>query len=342
MEPFAVIFPIMWSHKAIVLICVLLSSVFETRAFTEVAHLHVGNKRGLNVRKQSIPFDFGFSGVVDSTKLLYSFDPDTLIEAEVLNDLSHLALDFTTMLGIGGLSARVANVVGRLLLMASDFLPDHQIRTDEMIFQLPMLLIAFHAMAEAATPVLLSSLRAKPPPSARDGRAYKTLFAPAGFTWSKFKCVRHHSLEWTEVAPGSIIASDELSNDQRTDGCGKYAYWLYRGEVEIHSNLELVHTIQRRFNDSRPAGIGLIGEDRLFDSLNIFRYSQRKQDGRSRYAMTAKAGETGATLLRIDVSKVAQMAHSDEELAHAMRLLLLWGMQEKVHCHCYKLDELRI
>lgn len=265
--------------------------------------------------------------------------PDTLVEAEVLNDLSHVALDLGTFLGFNsGLSARLANVVGRILLMVADFLPDHHINTDDLIFQIPLFLLACRALTDAAIPWIRSHLndQRRSYPSPRDGRAYKSLFQPTGISWRRFLLLRHDVLDWTNMSPGSVIAGET----------SHYMYWLYRGEIEIHSNLELVHSIQRHTNNPGPAGIGLIGEELLMDTLDLS-YSESRglydsgssssnsSSSKTRPAVTVKVGEEGALLLRIDVSKVAQLVQHDEDLEHSMRLLVLQGMREKIHSYCY-------
>ena len=84
--------------------------------------------------------------------------PPTL-EAEVLTDLSHVSLDLASLfLGSGVLVLRLAAVLGRLCSIGADYLPDHKMLPEEMIFQSFMLLLAFGGLVQSVLPSILASM----------------------------------------------------------------------------------------------------------------------------------------------------------------------------------------
>lgn len=60
------------------------------------------------------------------------------VEAEVLIDLSHVAMDFSGLLtpSSKAMSRLVFSMVGRLLVLGADWVPDHSIHPEELVFQL--------------------------------------------------------------------------------------------------------------------------------------------------------------------------------------------------------------
>jgi hypothetical protein len=81
-----------------------------------------------------------------STALL---DPN--VEAEVLTDMSHLALDFTSLLNSSSKKALLKRslVIGRVLVILADYLPDHSIHPEELVIQLFMLGLAIKNLASS-------------------------------------------------------------------------------------------------------------------------------------------------------------------------------------------------
>jgi hypothetical protein len=278
---------------------------------------------------------FGSPQGKSSTSIASFSLTDPLLEAEVLNDLSHVALDITTMVGLPTMSLRIATVIGRLLVMAADFLPDHAVKADELVFQVVMLAVASHALVQCLLPAVSVSFGYDKAVHTRDRRAYKTLFAPAGVTWHQFKLLSSYAaLDWITVEPGHIISSNEYNNGDT--GEDNYIYWLYQGEVEVHRNQKLIHSVQREKNDTRSAGTGLIREERLMQCIDEMKEVSSKETTTGPFlATTVKAGSRGAKVLRIDCSRVRKVVKNDDELADSLRLLLLHGMRDKVYAHCF-------
>jgi hypothetical protein len=69
---------------------------------------------------------------------------DPNVEAEVLIDMSHIALDFTLLLNSSSFNAllKKTSVIGRVLVIFADYIPDHSIHPEELVMQLIMLALA--------------------------------------------------------------------------------------------------------------------------------------------------------------------------------------------------------
>jgi hypothetical protein len=308
---------------------------------------------------------FGAS-LFDTSSLggLTLFLSSPLIEAEVLNDMA-LALDLARFFGPPNLTIRVAAVLGRLAAMGADYLPDHFMHTEELVFQCFMLGLAWMALVKSAMPVILSVVASNI--TLRDGKAFSLLFGPAGMTWPQYKTLSATTLDWVTVEPGEIVTSDELSsldagNDEnRID---KYIYWLYAGETVVESQGKNLHNVTRLVGGpttclKRDAGRGLLGEMRLLRHMQAKEMKIKERGGRlgkrkaknssrdrdiinndkdgevstttkSYRRTTVKAGDAGATLLRIHTSNLVMLMDQDVDLAHSVRSLLFHGMHTKL------------
>jgi hypothetical protein len=183
-------------------------------------------------------------------------------------------------------------------------------------------------------------------------------------TWPQYKTLSATTLDWVTIEPGEIVTSDELSsldagNDEnRID---KYIYWLYAGETVVESQGKVLHKVKRAVGGpttslKQDAGRGLLGEMRLLRHMQAKeregRLGKRKvkkhnkdkgkdasskdEDNEATTATmayprtTVKAGDAGATLLRIHTSNLVMLMDHDVELAHAVRSLLFQGMHDKL------------
>jgi hypothetical protein len=68
---------------------------------------------------------------------------DPNMEAEVFTDMSHLALDFASIMK----ASKATAVIGRVLVILADYVPDHSIHPEELVFQLFMLGVAIKNLA---------------------------------------------------------------------------------------------------------------------------------------------------------------------------------------------------
>jgi hypothetical protein len=278
-----------------------------------------------------------------------------LVEAEVLNDMA-LTLDLARFFGPANLSIRVAAVLGRIAAMGADYLPDHFMHPEELVFQCFMLGIAWMALVKSAMPVVLSIMASNI--TLRDGKAFSLLFGPAGMTWQQYKTLSVTALDWVKVEPGETVTSDELSSPGAVDDDNRideYIYWLYAGQTVIESQGKILHNVTRvvggpRTSLKQAAGRRLLGEMRL---LRHMQAKEAKERGgplgkhkaknhskgkdhkettttKSYPRTTVKAGDAGATLLRIHTSNLVMLMDHDVELAHAVQSLLFQGMHDKL------------
>jgi hypothetical protein len=265
-----------------------------------------------------------------------------LVEAEVLGDVAHLALDFATLFGPTSLAIEVATVLGRIAAMAADYLPDHVMLPEELVFQVFMLGIAWMAVVKSTMRAVLSAVACDI--TLRDGKAFSLLFGPAGMTWSQFKALSLTALDWVTVKPGEIITSDEDTNEH-----GHYVYWLYMGQTVIQSQGKVLDNVTRVGgppSSTQDAGRGFIGEMRLFRSMQAKKtgrnskrktkkikdcnINKNKETTKSYPCTTVKAGDAGATLLRIHTSNLIMAMDRDVELADAVRSLVFQCMHDKL------------
>jgi hypothetical protein len=63
------------------------------------------------------------------------------IEAEVLTDMSYMVMDFSSFFGPSKPLRQWCSVLGRILIIGSDFLPDQNVHPEELVFQLFLLAI---------------------------------------------------------------------------------------------------------------------------------------------------------------------------------------------------------
>jgi hypothetical protein len=66
-------------------------------------------------------------------------NPD--VEAEVLTNMCHVVMDFSGFFGLSKPSLQLCSVLGRILIIGADYLPDHNVHPEELIIQLVLLAI---------------------------------------------------------------------------------------------------------------------------------------------------------------------------------------------------------
>jgi hypothetical protein len=240
-----------------------------------------------------------------------------LIEAELCNGMTHALLDFTSLWGSAATRVRLATVLGRLFIIGQDF--QHEMLPDEMVFQFVLLAVACQGLVNTLLPkwkahFLTPSLLTFP-----DRQAFRSLFRPAGVSWVNFKELHAESMDWVTVEPGHVILQDHENETQDA------VYWLYQGDVQVWSQDTLSHSISGR---PEVAGLGLLGEGRLaklLDSRSSKNPSSKKSTG-----LKVVAGDNGATLLRMNTTKLEKLVRHDQELTHAIHRLAFMGMQDKL------------
>lgn len=255
-------------------------------------------------------------------------------EAEALNDVSHLISDLLTIVApaLPCLPLRAAAILGRLLSLAADYVPDHTVLPDEMIFQVIMLTFSWAALVQTMRPKLVAAMTLPKTLGVRDGKAYARLFQPTGMSWAQFKNLSANAMDWIDVEPHHEIPP--------TSGSSEYMYWLYSGSMDVKNSegKELyTHTSSVGANrqTNQNAFMGLFGEAALLKCLEKTPVSKASSSSKPSFPGTvgetqAKAGANGATFLRIHTSQLKSLTDHDEDLASSMRKLLFHGLSSKL------------
>lgn len=221
-------------------------------------------------------------------------------EAEIFTDLAHVGLDLLTFFSPGKLVLRLGILIGRLSALAADYIPDHAIRPEELVFQATMLLVAWVGLVNALLPLVLAQSQV----SVRDGKAYRRLFESTGMSWSTFKSVSALALDFVDLPAGHVV---ENSND--------YVYWLFKGNLTIGED-----TIMHKSNGSK-----------LLLESNLLRHLEKPSGYWDQTPeMSTHADHGGATLLRIHVDPLRELMDNDADVAYAVRALLLRSIHEKL------------
>jgi hypothetical protein len=79
------------------------------------------------------------------------------IEAEVLTDISHVVLDFSVFFSPSKPLLRLFSIVGRILDIYADYLPDHMILPEELVVQLFLLGVSMHEVVKSVVPHMQQS-----------------------------------------------------------------------------------------------------------------------------------------------------------------------------------------
>jgi hypothetical protein len=279
-----------------------------------------------------------------STRMLSS---DPRLEAELLNDVSHVALDVTTFLSPRTAWLRLCNVIGRVLIVASDYIQDDAITLDEWAFQAFMLAVSLHLFVRSAAP-LVSAVLSVTALSVRDRRAYALLFQAVGLSALQFKSLLvSATLEWIEYGPSASVDLD-----------GDYMYFLYSGEATMsvsdgaRTKDAAVGGAEGACDPGAPerilASSRIIGDVQFAKALEASVYktatANGKSDKKSRGAAAVEGarsdataptsrfvvGPDGASVLRISTHKLLRMMKNDTELSTSIQRLVLVCMQEKL------------
>lgn len=276
----------------------------------------------------SLPTDL----ISTATRSIVLDDPK--VESELFTDASHVAMDLVTFASPTKAFLRLSIVVGRVLAIMADWVPDHTILPEEMVFQSLMLTVSASLLIKSCMPMLPALLTTT---SYREKRAYHALFRKFGLSWLQFKMVMAFASEWVEVP----------ANGQ-PDAEGGYVYWLQKGEAELVVNdITVQHVVASSSSSGQLSILGELDFARHLQERKQSKKTKNKQDEQAtkngdedtssttdhHQATTAskiKAGPSGATLLRIDTAKLLNLMDDDDQLADGIRSIIFAGMQEKL------------
>lgn len=149
---------------------------------------------------------------------------DPVIGSSLLSDIAHLILDFATFYVNTNdtMLLQLLTIIGRILTIVSDYLPDHKIAPDELLFQIFMLGWSLKIWADNLHSMIQATYH---PVSFRERRLYRIVFLPAGMTWYQYRALMSKKtalIEWIHLKPGDIIPQDNRED------C---IYLLYRGDI---------------------------------------------------------------------------------------------------------------
>ena len=273
------------------------------------------------------------SPILKSTQMIAS---DPQLEAEVLSDVSHVALDFTTLLGPNTATIRLITLIGRVLVLSSDYIQDQYISPDEGIFQLVMLALSTRSFVRSVRP-MMAAFTSNSTLTVRDRKAYSLLFDIIGMSVLQFKTLlTSKTLEWVQLGP-----NEEMQLD------GEFIYWLYSGEtsssIEDCNSNSTSNSISSRIFGEVEFARKL--QEPLHTASKKKKKSKVKEEESEEVASESKqkkicVGEDGAVLLRVSTSKLLELMSDDAELSASIQRLVLLCMQEKL-TRCSEKDELR-
>ena len=250
-------------------------------------------------------------------------------EAALLNDLAEVSEDMLVLAAPETIILRLGAVIGRILELVSDYLPEQSIRNDELLVNVPLFSAALFLLTRSALPIIQAQFVDL---NEQDKWAYYLCFKPVGLTLLQFKEMKATGcFEWIECEPGEVLIdekewtaesllsdSNDDSDKKTTPTSWKYLYWQSDGEVERSFRGKKFGLIERRNGKhiDNPDAQGILGVTRF---LYFLEEENRRQYGgstTSEYPFhpidTITVGPKGAQLLRIDSFKLFDLMDHDQ------------------------------
>jgi hypothetical protein len=268
--------------------------------------------------------------------------PDAItVETQVLNDMSHLGIDLAVFFTPSLLLLRIAAIIGRICTITADYIPDHVIVPEELAFQFVMLTLACLGLIKSS--LIPTAAAAYNATSVKDGRAFGSIFQPAGTTWMQYKALATCGvLEWITLQASDVVFipsnNDDDAPTSRSKDLDEYMYWLYSGDVKVETDngdLQYVVSSEKKASSSY---CGLFGENCLLQSSvkNIQKSKHargKKQPDQKPISSCRRLSVTSctATLLRIDTRRLQLLMDLDPALAESMRTMVFQGVEAKLH-----------
>jgi hypothetical protein len=275
---------------------------------------------------------------------------DVDLVSAVLDDLGEISSDLGILFVPETIILRLGTLVGKLLELTSDYLPDRALRGDELVFNIPIMLTSMFLLGRSAVPILKAQFVEL---DNRDECVYEMCFRPVGVKLLQFKCMKATGcFEWITYEAGTVLIDEEEEacpseeycavDDKQCNSAWKYLYWQLDGAVirsfQGNSFGFIERTEGKHIDD--PDAQGLLGDTRFLVNLEHEARRQQKtgndvknDDCRnySRHPIaTITVGPQGARLLRIDSLKLFDLMQDDEKLESSIRLLLLKSLKLKI------------
>eukprot|EP00804_Cyclotella_cryptica_P016029 CCRYP_004172-RB/>CCRYP_004172-RB protein AED:0.00 eAED:0.00 QI:278/-1/1/1/-1/1/1/130/341 len=263
-----------------------------------------------------------------STTLQHMISSDPQLEAELLNDISHVALDFTTFISPNTAWIRFCSVLGRVLVISSDYVQDHYISPDEALFQTFMLTISIQMLLKSVFPVIVAA-SSNASLSVRDRRAFTQLFSEMDVSVLQFKTLlTSQVLEWVE-----LDHHDEVHLN------GDHMYWLHSGDISSSLHERDANTRDKTTLQVSNRMFGVVYFAKALEESMKKDSKKRTKSEKVKVAddsselgnyETLVAGPNGAILLRMSTAKLLKAMDHDQQLSDSINRLILLCMQEQL------------
>ena len=259
---------------------------------------------------------------------------DPVVEAEIFNDLAHVALDFTTLLGYGtarSVTIQAAAVAGRVFAIASDYLPDHAMLPEEFVFQACMLTMAVAGLMESLHSVLRANAGTKGA-TIRDKKCFSLFFRETGMTWTEYKVLAAAAFEWMDVVPnaelsvlpsslvwpyrGNMRLREGQGPEETVAGCNSKHLFGDMDLCFVDSSDDIRGPVHSMTTNSNNNNNKMIPDD---DDNDV-------QDGTVRLSV----GKDGATVLLIDTEALQAVMARDKQIENAVRSLSMRQMKKRI------------
>ena len=295
---------------------------FTSNSILKHAHNEIGNNPIQTDLKMIEPPSFNFD--IPSPSKSFSehqiFFPSQLIvsshqnvEAEVFADLAHLVLDFATFFAADTIKLRALIFTGRLFSILADYVPDHSMTFDEVLFQTTMLAIAGNKLVKTVIPALLALTTIQDKSSFQDLKIYRSTFQPAGFSYLDYHIISS-ALEWVDIQAGSFYVEKDFP-------C---LFLIYHGQVNTTNG----QIISRQKGMRAVKMVGDLSTGRLFQRKKINQETTSKEPSSTR--LTLQAGPNGARILRINVKELLSIVRENETLIDSTKNLIFNAIEEKL------------
>ena len=265
--------------------------------------------------------------------------PGPEVQAEVLNDMAHVAFDLASFLTPENFILRFCSLVGRACYISVDCIPDHTVTAHEFFFQTIMLGVSANHFSRSAVPFFKALVK---PTSLRDHFAFSLLFRPKHLSWIQYKILLS-AMTWVEIPPQTDIQIDNgkqeensalFENERGASKCDSFVYWIYKGDVDFNfSKGSTIYEMNKSHGKCKrnQRDFGLLGDIEFTEVLNRKTYNtQDSNKHRAEIKGEYKTGHEGATVLQIDTHKLMQLMEDDINLDKSIRSILLDSVQSKL------------
>ncbi len=264
-----------------------------------------------------------------------TFTNENIIEAQVYGDIAHLILDLGTIYAPDTILLRLLIFLGRICSILSDYVPDHSMTFDEIMFQSVMLTFSTSSLLNKLA-TFTSSLTETT--TFQDKRVFVTVFSPAGFTWMQYKTLlARNIIEWSHCEPGTFLSEDNESLlvtyrgqvNQFTNGnpfiqYGSMMNWGRRYSYDIIGDFSKANELLRGVNNKAK-------NKRISGRKNhIFLHEDEEDDffNQSQNPRVLQVGKTGALLLRINTKMLLQHTNEDDGMTESTMNLYFSAMRK--------------